>query len=201
MTMDETTGNSEDSTEAVPEPAGGRRRLVRRVAGPLLFAVAAAGVGGAVATYRGAPERVAAHSVRFEQHGAMGERMAHGMVRAADHRSDRMADRRAERMAALAEQLGVSEDALAAARETVREELHAEGTSRPSEVDRDAHRAALLERLATELGVDPEELTAAMLEHRSMQGDELRMGRHGRDGSRSGMAPRSGMAGRHGSST
>ena len=112
-----------------------------------------------------------------------------------------MADRRAEPMAALAEQLGVSEDALAAALETVREALHAEGMSRPSELDRDAHRAAMLERLADELGVDVEELSAAMLEHRPLQGDALRMRGHGRDGSRSGMAPRPGMAGRHGSST
>jgi hypothetical protein len=174
-----------DETTATPEPTlptAAPRSLARRLAAPLALAVAAAAVGAvsAVAITDGRTTD-AVGPMPAAQYGAMGEQMARPVRSPDQMRGARSAARAAragqpEHLEALAETLGVSVEELTAARDVAR-------AARPDQVDREAdrmaqrevHRAAAMELMASELGIDVDTLVAAVEEHRAEHGAASRM--------------------------
>lgn len=176
--MDESTALPESTAPSAPSHRPSR---LRRLAAPLALSVVAAAVGAVSA--------VAVTDARSEdtigrmpagQHAAMGDRMA----QPAQMRGPRPGPS-ADHLAALAASLEVSVDDLEAARDAVRAALPHEGMT-----DRDTHRAAALELMASELGIDVGTLTAAVEQHRVERSASPRM--------RGGMDVRDGMGAHHG---
>jgi hypothetical protein len=185
--MDDTTGHgSTDEGSTAPTRRPGRLRLI---VAPLALTIVAAGVGSAVALTRTEQMDLVAGGPRA------GHLAVHAAVHRAEHRADRLgacvaADRRmgdaahlrgdgrrseqrAVHLPALADALGVTVEELMDAVGEVRSALRAEAraelpSSESSEADPGdpaTRRAAVLARLAAELGVDVSVLTAAMAEH------------------------------------